>query len=76
ERWLGRTVDSNVIDDLVALRRKRRINVSGEGGEFETIVLDGPNFRRRLEIASSYVDWHVRSGVLKIFALRQLEKAQ
>jgi len=76
ERWLGRTVDSNAIDDLVALRRKKRINVSGEGGEFETIVLDGPNFSKRLEIASSSVDWHVRSSILKIISLRQLEKAQ
>jgi diphthine-ammonia ligase len=76
ERWLGRLIDSNAIDDLVTLRRKRRINVSGEGGEFETIVLNGPNFTKRLEIASCSADWHTQSGVLRINALRQLEKAQ
>jgi ABC transporter with metal-binding/Fe-S-binding domain ATP-binding protein len=76
EKWVGRAIDSRALDDLVTLRRKRRINVSGEGGEFETITLDGPNFIRRLEIASSSVDWHARSGVLRINALRQLEKAQ
>jgi diphthine-ammonia ligase len=76
ESWLGRKIDSKAIDDLVALQRKRRINVSGEGGEFETITLDGPNFLKTLEIASCSTDWHARSGVLRINALRQLEKAQ
>jgi ABC transporter with metal-binding/Fe-S-binding domain ATP-binding protein len=76
ERWLGRRIDPKAIDDLVALQRKRRINVSGEGGEFETITLDGPNFSKRLEIASCSSDWYARSGVLRINALRQLEKAQ
>jgi diphthine-ammonia ligase len=76
EKWLGRPVDSKAIDDLVILYRKKRINVSGEGGEFETIALDGPNFTKRLEIVSCSVDWHVQSGVLRINALRQLEKAQ
>jgi len=76
ENWLGRKIDAKAIDDLVALQRKRRINVSGEGGEFETIALDGPNFIKSLEIASCSVDWHTQSGVLRINALRQLEKAQ
>ena len=76
EKWIGRMIDPKAIDDLVALQRKRRINVSGEGGEFETITLDGPNFKKRLGIASSSSDWHARSGVLRINALRQLGKAQ
>ena len=76
ERWIGRRIDPKAIDDLVVLQRKRRINVSGEGGEFETITLDGPNFIKRLEIASFSTDWRARSGVLRINALRRLEKAQ
>jgi diphthine-ammonia ligase len=76
EIWLGRRIDPKAIDDLVAPQRKRRINVSGEGGEFETITLDGPNFSKRLDIASCSSDWKGQSGTLRINALRQLEKAQ
>jgi ABC transporter with metal-binding/Fe-S-binding domain ATP-binding protein len=76
ERWLGRMVDSKAIDDLVALQKKRRINVSGEGGEFETIVLDGPDFRRTLEIASSSVSWIGSSGTLGIRALSAVDKVR
>jgi len=74
EKWIGRMIDSKAIDDLVALQRKRRINVSGEGGEFETIVLDGPDFRRRLEIASSSINWTGRSGTLGIHAISAVDK--
>ena len=74
ERWLGRRIDPEAIDDLVALWRKRRINVSGEGGEFETIVLDGPNFLRRLEIASCSAKWTRSSGSLSINALRSFDR--
>lgn len=74
EKWLGRRIDSKAIDDLSSLNRKRWINVSGEGGEFETIVLDGPNFRRRLEIASGSAQWRGSSGTLRIDAIRSLGK--
>jgi len=74
EKWLGRRIDTKAIDDLVALRSKRCINVSGEGGEFETMVLDGPNFLRRLEVSSSSTDWTGRSGTLRIHAIRATDK--
>jgi ABC transporter with metal-binding/Fe-S-binding domain ATP-binding protein len=76
ESWLGRAVDSKAIDDLVALQRKRRINVSGEGGEFETVVLDGPDFCRRIRISSSSVRWTGSSGLLRIHALRLENKGR
>ncbi len=74
ERWLGRMIDSKAIDDLVALQRKKRINVSGEGGEFETMVLDGPNFCKKLGISSAYADWTGRSGTLNVHAIRAVDK--
>jgi diphthine-ammonia ligase len=74
ERWLGRAINLKTIDDLAALRRKRRINISGEGGEYETIVLDGPDFYRIMRISSSSIDWTGSSGTLRIHALRSENK--
>src|SRR5256712_8140204 len=48
--WLGRRRDEAVISDLLPLQETRGIHPCGEGGEFETLVLDGPVFRRRVEI--------------------------
>jgi len=42
EEWLGRRFGQAMLGDLVKLEERYGINLSGEGGEFETIVLDSP----------------------------------
>jgi diphthine-ammonia ligase len=47
---LGRRLDLSLLDELE--RRSatvRRTNVAGEGGEYETLVVDAPFFRSRIE---------------------------
>jgi ABC transporter with metal-binding/Fe-S-binding domain ATP-binding protein len=51
--WLGALLTFDRIDRLAALQKKYKINPSGEGGELETFVLDGPIFKRRIEILKS-----------------------
>jgi diphthine-ammonia ligase len=48
--WVGATITEERIRVLEALQKRFRINPSGEGGELETFVLNGPIFRRRIEI--------------------------
>ncbi|HIH24051.1 TPA: diphthine--ammonia ligase [Candidatus Woesearchaeota archaeon] len=48
--WIGKRLADDDIDKLVALHEKLGINIAGEGGEFETIVLDGPCFKRPIAI--------------------------
>jgi diphthine-ammonia ligase len=48
--WLARTITPKEIDKLVALNKKYGLNVAGEGGEFESLVLDAPMFQKRIEI--------------------------
>jgi diphthine-ammonia ligase len=52
--WLGRKITVADVDRLVA-RAKYFLNISGEGGEFESLVLDGPLFRKRLVITESEI---------------------
>lgn len=51
--WLGASLTEERIQLLERLERKYRINPSGEGGEIETFVLDGPFFRKRIEILNA-----------------------
>ncbi|MEK6958699.1 MAG: diphthine--ammonia ligase [archaeon] len=53
ESWLGRKIDSSAIADLAKLEAKYKINVAGEGGEYETLVLDAPIFSKRIVIEKS-----------------------
>ena len=48
--WLGRKITIEDVNSLIELNRKSGINVAGEGGEFESLVLDGPLFKKRIKI--------------------------
>lgn len=73
--WLGRRWDEAVIADLLRLQETRGIHPCGEGGEFETLVLDGPFFRRRVEILRAETDWRGTSGVWRVREARLAAKA-
>ncbi len=53
--WLGRKLTKEDVDKLVTLNRKIGFHIAGEGGEFETLVLDGPMFMKRIEITDSEI---------------------
>ena len=51
EKWLGRKIDKRFIQDILKLNEKYKMNIAGEGGEFETFVLNCSLFKRKLKIA-------------------------
>ena len=73
EEWLGRTLDDRAIDELVELREKYGINVGGEGGEYETTVLDGPGFSYGFEAKITEKHWHRDSGWVDIELIQKLK---
>ncbi len=48
--WVGRRIEKKDIERLVRLNEKIGLNVAGEGGEFESFVLDGPMYHKKIEI--------------------------
>lgn len=64
--WLGRKIDEETIRALVELNRRYGISVVGEGGEYETFVLDAPYFKKRITIVSADKFWKTQSGYLLI----------
>lgn len=50
ESWLGKKINNNFINNIIKLNKKYGIHVCGEGGEFETLVLDCPLFKKALKI--------------------------
>ena len=45
--WLGRVLDKQFYDDVMKLGN---VDPCGEGGEYHTVVTDGPNFKKKIEI--------------------------
>jgi len=74
EKWLGRVVDEACLRDLLLLRSRYGINISGEGGEFESLVLDGPNFKKRLEVERVEKMWDGSRGALKVVKASLVQK--
>jgi ABC transporter with metal-binding/Fe-S-binding domain ATP-binding protein len=62
EGWLGKVITPESIKQLEGLQEKYRISPSGEGGELETFVLDGPNFSKRIAIEEAEAHWQKHSG--------------
>jgi diphthine-ammonia ligase len=75
QSWLGRILNDEAVDELVALGRKYRFHVGLEGGEGETFVLDCPLFRQRVEVLESNTHWRGDSGYLQISKARLVKKA-
>ena len=64
--WLGRQIDLECINDLVALKASHRINPAGEGGEIESFVINAPLFTKKIVISKSKKYHSNFSGNLEI----------
>jgi diphthine-ammonia ligase len=74
ESWLGEELSEETIRKLEQLQKKYRINPSGEGGELETFVLDGPILKKRVEIVKLAKSYQNYRGQLQITDLRLVKK--
>jgi len=52
EKWLGREINERFVNEIEILNKKYKISTIGEGGEFETIVVNCPLFKKSLNIKS------------------------
>lgn len=66
ERWLGREMDAEAVAGLAGLARRERMNPAGEGGEYETFVLDAPFFRQGIRITKALREFHGDHGIFRI----------
>jgi diphthine-ammonia ligase len=60
--WLGRRLDEAAVADLMELNRKYGVSVVGEGGEYETLVIDAPFFKKRIKIVEAEKFWKNQNG--------------
>jgi ABC transporter with metal-binding/Fe-S-binding domain ATP-binding protein len=60
--WLGMELDNDVIKELSDLHNTCYVCTAGEGGEFETLVVDAPLFKKRIKIINAEKIWDGSSG--------------
>ena len=72
-RWLGKSLDWGALEELKALSEKYGVNITGEGGEYETLVVDAPDFLESIKIIEAEKYWFQDHG-LYIIKNAKLEK--
>ena len=75
ESFLGKKLDKNLIEKLKKINEKIGFHLGFEGGEAESLVLDCPMFKKRLEVEES--EKHMESehfGKLSISRIRLADK--
>ena len=65
EQWLGVKIDQETLDSLSKISSQFRFNLDGEGGEFETIVVDAPHMKQRIEVLGR-PEWKGNRGIWSI----------
>lgn len=72
--WLGRIIDNDALEELERISEKTYLHLAFEGGEAETLVIDGPIFKRRIEILDAEIDWHRDSGTYNVLKAKLVDK--
>ena len=74
ESWLGRLIDEDALRELEKISEKTYLHLAFEGGEAETLVIDGPIFKKRIEIIEADVNWHRDSGTYNVIDAKLVDK--
>ncbi len=74
ESYLGRRIDYELLCSLKELNLRYGINLSGEGGEYETLVLDAPLYKKRIEILETEIERNGLSFELKVKGFKLVDK--
>jgi diphthine-ammonia ligase len=74
QTWLGKEITSESLAKLVELNEQYQISLVGEGGEYESLVLDAPIFKKRIEIVEAEASYENNSGNLTIKKARLVDK--
>jgi len=64
EKLLGRKIDALFIEEIHFLKDRMKINPAGEGGEFESLMLDAPYYKKPLKILKSHITKDSEGGMI------------
>ena len=72
--WLGITLNHENVTRLEALSVKYGFNLNFEGGEAETLIVDCPIYKKKLEVRKGIVKWFGDNGIFEITDYELIDK--
>ncbi|QQR92437.1 MAG: diphthine--ammonia ligase [Candidatus Iainarchaeum archaeon] len=74
KKWLGKTITSENVDALIALERSHGISPIGEGGEYESYVVDAPLYWKKIRVQQFKDEWKGLQGTRHIMRAQLVAK--
>jgi len=75
EEWLGRRLDATAAGELLEIHERYSVHPGGEGGEYETLVLDAPCYHERIDVVRATSEWRRDGGVWSVEEARLAPKS-
>ena len=72
--WLGKTINKRNYEELDILSKKFKFNITFEGGEAETLVIDCPIYKKKIKIVRSKIQWDGIRGTFEILDVVLIRK--
>ena len=72
--WLGKEINNETLEKLGEMNKKYQVSLVGEGGEYESLVLDAPIFKKRIEIIQAETNYENNRGVYAIKEAKLVDK--
>jgi diphthine-ammonia ligase len=66
KEWLGKEIDDDMLREIERLERDQKMNPIGEQGEYHTLVLDCPIYKKTIRILKSKIVWEDSKGYFVI----------
>ena len=57
--WVGKLIDKAFLKEIKILNEKYKVNPAGEGGEFETYVVNCPLFKKEIKLFKNRYFFHI-----------------
>jgi ABC transporter with metal-binding/Fe-S-binding domain ATP-binding protein len=67
---VGRLLDQHMLERIITLNQSSGLSIGGEGGEYESLVLDAPFFKKKIIVEEATVEW----DETKFFGYYRIEK--
>jgi diphthine-ammonia ligase len=72
--WLGKTINKRNYESLDILSKKFKFNITFEGGEPDTLVIDCPIYKKKIKIVRSKIQWDGIRGTFEILDVVLIRK--
>jgi diphthine-ammonia ligase len=75
EKWVGRELNESAVSDLGIISEQTGLDLCGEEGEYHTLVIDGPQFTRGIDISSFSIRTADSLAYMDIHKLELIDRA-